>query len=193
MYKRIFISGASGSGKTTLAKYISNAYSIPFIDGSSKVLWPKYGIKSHLDLINKCKESKEFAITFQYRLLSYRQEAIKDLDSFVTDRSPLDNLVYFMLQLSHDIVESENVKYIEECSKTFQYGENLLFITKIADNPIEDDGMRITNYFYQRMVQGLFENMITENWLELDYDTPVYNLDWDWDERIKKVRSIIWQ
>ena len=51
--KRIFICGPSGTGKTTLGEWISQTYRIPFITTSSKPLWEKHGIKSHLDLLNK--------------------------------------------------------------------------------------------------------------------------------------------
>ena len=51
---KIFLSGPSGIGKTTMAKHIAKLYGIKFVEGSSKVLWGDFGIKSHLDLIQKC-------------------------------------------------------------------------------------------------------------------------------------------
>ena len=61
---KIFISGVSGVGKTTMAKQISKDYKIPFIEGSSKVLWDKYNIKSHIELIKKTYLEPQFGLDF---------------------------------------------------------------------------------------------------------------------------------
>ena len=68
---KIFISGVSGVGKTTMAKQISKDYKIPFIEGSSKVLWDKYNIKSHIELIKKTYLEPQFGLDFQNELLDY--------------------------------------------------------------------------------------------------------------------------
>lgn len=179
---KIFISGPSGIGKTTMAHHLSEKLEIPFIQGSSKVLWEKHNISSHVDLIQKCDADIEFAKGFQEELLIYRNESTKDLDAFVTDRSPLDNLAYFLLQLSHKVDADYTLSYIAECMKS--YPEKYLqcyfgFNYSMAHEGIENDGFRITNMYYQLMVDNIFNMLLNNNWLDLKPEMIIRFTTWD--------------
>jgi len=191
---KLYISGVSGVGKTTLAEQISKELEIPFIVGSSKVLWRKHNIVSHKDLIQKCNNDSKFAMDFQLELLEYRKEAVKGLNSFVTDRSPLDNLVYFMLQVSQQVSADETMAYIKACKETYpteSYGHlHLGMDYKMAlEIPLENDGFRITNVYYQLMVQNMFHMCLNHNWLDIK---NLYGVTtWDREQRNRVLHNLI--
>lgn len=192
MGKRIFISGPSGSGKTTLAKYIAARYQIPFIEGSTKPLWQKHGIENHLQLIMKTCEDVKWGLSFQDEVLEYRREKLEGIDQFVTDRSPLDNLVYFMLQCAHYVDDSYIEDYVSKCN--YNYGNNTFVQLVLNCAPvIEDDGFRVNNKHYQMMTEAIFNNLLDKNYLYLkgnDYAT-LRTIDvWDWENRVDIVDRI---
>lgn len=167
--RRIFISGPSGTGKTTLANILSDYYELgKFISGSSKTLWDKYGIKKHQDIILRTHMDPHWGYEFQNELLDYRLklfEANKDFN-IITDRSPLDNVIYFTLQNSpFESTLSSDAYYLKAYS-SFKKGDWLIFRYYTSEviskaHGIENDGHRITNPFYQLAVQNLMEKELS--------------------------------
>ena len=190
---KILLSGVSGIGKTTMAQILSEKYKIPFIIGSSKVLWRKYHIDSHRMLIDRCNSSNQFALDFQYELLEYRKNEMAKNDRFVTDRGPLDNLVYFLLQLSHNVSQFETAKYIEACIDSLpEHALQIYFkfdpVILKSMNHLENDGARITNNYYQMMVAAVFNMVLHQDYLK----SRVYEIDmWDMQQRITTIEHII--
>lgn len=193
---RLFISGISGIGKTTLAKTIAQEYDIPFIIGSTKLIWEKYGIKSHNDIISMCNNQPKYGLKFQKEVLDYRLEMINSHDVFVSDRSPVDNIVYVLTQLSHKVEEEEIRSYVEKCKIVYNI-ENVRHIhlsggiKTISNTPLENDNMRITNQYYQLMVNSIFDMVINDNWLLIPKDN-FRNIDtWDMSTRMLAAKELI--
>lgn len=191
---KVLLTGASGSGKTTLAKHISEKYSIPFINGSAKELWPKYGITTHRELIKACDDSAEFAQSFQYELLLHRQKQTMGIDSYVTDRTPLDNLLYYMLQVSHKVDTDANRTYIRACQDAFPAGDCHLVMCTTPRNGLEDDGMRINNVFYQMLCENtllyLYQIYLQSSQFNDRMSMTVLQ-EWDWDKRVKTINNLL--
>jgi GTPase SAR1 family protein len=192
---KILLSGPSGVGKTTMANDISKEWDIPFIQGSSKNLWDKYRIKSHQHLIELCNNDLRFAVDFQYELLEVRKKIMKMNESFVTDRSPLDSMVYFLLNVSDRVDSNETLNYIKECSKSFpdKYIQIFLGLTSgmLIQKGIEDDGFRINNIYYQLMVNNIFKGVIEGNWLDMNMNRFEIIETWDREIRDKKTYKLI--
>ena len=190
---KILLSGVSGIGKTTMAQILSEKYKIPFIIGSSKVLWRKYHIDSHRMLIDRCNSSNQFALDFQYELLEYRKNEMAKNDRFVTDRGPLDNLVYFLLQLSHNVSQFETAKYIEACIDSLPKDVLQIYFTfdpviLKSMNHLENDGARITNNYYQLMVASVFNMVLHQDYLKSRID----EIDmWDLQQRMISIEILI--
>lgn len=190
---KILLSGVSGIGKTTLAKALAEKYHIPFIIGSSKVLWRKLNITSHKELIQKCESDVIFALDFQYRLLEYRKQQMGMYENFVSDRGPLDNLVYFLLQISHKVSQAETVDYITAC-KELLTGDLLNVYMDFDESilkqmgEIENDGARITNTYYQLMVASVFDLVIGRS---LITEKTACLTVWDFDTRMKHMEHLI--
>lgn len=190
---KILLSGISGIGKTTMANILAQKYNLPFIIGSSKVLWKKYHIDSHRMLIDRCNSSNQFALDFQYELLEYRKNEMAKYDRFVTDRGPLDNLVYFLLQLSHNVSQFQTAKYIEACIDSLPKDSLQIYfkfdpmVLKSMDH-LENDGARIINNYYQMMVASVFNMVLQQEYLK----STIYEVDmWDMQQRITTIEQII--
>lgn len=192
---KISISGHSGIGKTTLAKEISQMYGIPFVTTSSKPIWEKNGITKQSDIIAKSAADPEWGVQFQCDLLTYRKEELGKYPKYVTDRSILDNLVYFIINNSAFVEEEVIQCYIRLCNKVAGeiYDESSIHIHLAAvDNMVltlENDYMRVHNTHFQRMVDNTFQQVIKDREISLPYFT--YISQWDFHYRVNRVNEVV--
>lgn len=158
---KIFIAGPSGMGKTTLAKWVSTEFDIPFISTSSKGLWKKYMINSHTELIQMAMKSPGKGYKFQSELLDIREKLIDTNKHFITDRSIVDNLVYYLMQVSPFVEEKLTLEYIDRCktllNPRWQCLDLLIHIPYNNKMRLEDDGFRIPNRVFQQCTQLYFD------------------------------------
>lgn len=209
MRKRILICGTSGIGKTTLAKLICERYKLPFINGSSTVLWDKYKIESHRDLLKMAIDEPQKGLDFQYELVDIRRRLTKDLEAFVTDRSLVDNIVYFLYQNAPFLTFEQTEKYIDYCHDTMSIIErkncDLIYLTRNfhKNDPqpeISSDGKRIINTYFQDMVDGIFQQVVHGKPIRHTVMgevavSPYYNQHtihyWNLETRMHRVEQII--
>lgn len=203
----IFLAGTSGIGKTTLANYIAAKYRIPFLNGSSSVLWADYGIKSHTELLELGINNPKKGMDFQLELLDYREKLITGCNThFITDRSIIDNLVYFMFQNAPFLSDIDTQHYIDRCIGSFNKileicGTNrykMIYLSREFYNNdlmerIEDDGKRITNNYYQDMMSGIFEMVTNKNLLQFNHTPEKYLKlrDYNWAKRVAIVDGFL--
>ena len=194
---KLFISGISGIGKTTLANSISKEHNIPFVVGSTKLIWSKYGIKQHGDIISMCNNQPKIGLKFQNEVLDYRLEMMHQHKDFVTDRSPIDNVVYTLTQLSHIIKEDELKSYIDKCAIAYNF-EDVKHLhlsggfATLRNTPLENDNMRITSMYYQLMINEIFEMVIKGNWLNIDMYKCFREINsWDMNTRMNAAKELI--
>lgn len=189
MGKKIFITGPSGIGKTTLANYISDTYGIPFINTSAREIWPKYGIKSHAQAHMMCSIDSNRGLEYQTEILTKRVEALEYEEEFICDRSPIDNLVYFMLELSPYVSQYETEKFVSLCKTGMELGNKILILPFLKEIRLSDH--RINNPFYQQMVNQMI------NWIIYSRDFNIHNIE-DihsismWDLSIRKQSVDLW-
>ena len=202
---RILISGASGTGKTTLSKFISQEYGIPFINTSAKELWPRYGITSHNQLINRCHIDPHFAISFQFELLELRTSKLEGLNSYVSDRGPMDNLVYFLTQVSHNTDSYTTARYIQQCNESqlklcdqqilLLYGKLPALEGFIDTNQldlslkVENDGNRVNNVFYQKYIESIFKYVWQSELINLKHSNVFPTDVWGFEQRQMIIRQ----
>lgn len=172
MKNKIYITGTSGIGKSTLAKKISEDRGIPFINGSSTVLWKNYNINSHKELLLMGINDPIRGLAFQLELLELREKLVEGVETFVSDRSFIDNIVYFLYQNSPYLDEEKTLEYINAAIDSY------LRINKDNDSAvihlsrrfneddrmlnIEEDGKRIINGHYQDMMDDIFYSTIVK-------------------------------
>lgn len=173
---RIGICGASGVGKTTLAKIISEELDIPFIAGSARMSLLEEDVellkgirkegnywsnKDHLDNILYSLVDPQFGLMLQGLILKRRQTCFKGKTNFVTDRTPIDNLTYFMMQNSVVLDQTTTNDYIDKCIEVLnKHFDFIIFIRTEGMEDVEIDGHRVANLEYQHMIDNLFEYII---------------------------------
>jgi len=164
---KIAFSGASGSGKSTLTNWVSKEFGIPHVSGSSgdlkidsdkKYLFDKYGFNGssgHLNVIQESHKNPEFGYELQCLIQERRSEMIRDHDHFVTDRSPLDNWVYFLLQSALYQTDEVVEEFMNRCISAMAGLDYAIYIPSVI--PIENNCSRVPILHYQRAVDCIFE------------------------------------
>lgn len=164
--RRIAFLGASGTGKTTLANYIRAMYDMRFVSGSFSDLVPKTKDVKHVDMLNK---SKGDIIREEFELLNIRKrtydEKLLNHESFVTDRSPIDNMAYYIYKLSHQLDQCDMEEFFNvTCMVLGKYITHLIYIPfvdeMIDDWQTEDNGKRITNNYFQWQISQIMSGLI---------------------------------
>lgn len=164
---KIAFSGTSGSGKTTMVKFVENQFNLNHISGSSgdlkteadrKHLLEKYGFAGsggHADVIKASHANAAFGYELQEMIRVRRDELITNTDDFVTDRSPLDNFVFFLgqsaLYQNNEVVN----QFMDSCIETMAKLTHAIYVPALLDD-IEDNGSRIPVYHYQKAVDAVF-------------------------------------
>ena len=97
---RIAFAGASGTGKSTLANFLAKEYGLPLNPVGSRSVSAAMGFASSYDVDKAGKRSE-----FQRRLVIEKRVWEDEHESFVTDRTTLDNLAYTTMHDVHCIDE----------------------------------------------------------------------------------------
>lgn len=92
---RLAFTGASGTGKTTLASWVSETYGLPQNPVGSRSVAKSMGFDNPYDVDKAGKRSE-----FQHRLVAEKRAWEDARESFVVDRTTLDNLIYTLM---HDV------------------------------------------------------------------------------------------
>lgn len=201
---KIALCGASGSGKSTLARWMSEKYKILYMENSAGLILPEdvkerlvrmYGWtqSGHADVIRLGNINPGFAIDFQTELLKVRTAFIKDREEFIFDRSPVDNLAYFLLQCGHIADEVITKRHLVKCIEAMEPITHLIYLPTPSNGVVENNGSRVANWYYQRMVTAVFKQVIR------DYFLPNQNLDfkyievgvWDWQTRCRTIDAFM--
>jgi adenylate kinase family enzyme len=193
--KKICISGPSGTGKTTLAKWVAKHYNIPYIDGSGKKLWgdrvldTEY-ITCHADIMRESLLDPIWGMKYQERLLDYRAELMKQ-DNYIMDRGPFDNIVYFLIQNSSSVDESTTAAFIEEALELYKEQTHQIITILAKDTPLERDGKRVNNRFYQMMTDAVYERVFKNQLVRFKEVKPLGLFVWDMQKRREEVMKFM--
>lgn len=109
---KVLLSGASGSGKTTLAIAVAQSLEIPFKNVPTIQIFQRFGIKNQDDLITKGYTQIELVENVYRELVKSRIQLIETEQHFISDRSPLDSIVYYQMQ--HAAFNTNSTVFIEE-------------------------------------------------------------------------------
>ena len=161
---RIQFAGPSGVGKTTLAKWLEEAYQIPFVSGSVSDLLPKTKEEPHKDMLS---HDKKELYTQDYQILNLRNKLYSEKESYVSDRSYLDSAAYFMYKQSDTIPQCELEHFFELCKKCLVEQTDLLIILgftpyMVKNWVMEDNNKRILNKYFQAQISYIMKYLLNE-------------------------------
>lgn len=190
---KIALFGPSGSGKTTLAKFIAEEFGLIYIPGSSfsKLLTESqkkdlralgYKETGHREVIALSHSNPKFGELFQTYVLDRRAQLISREKMFVTDRSPIDNVVYYLMQtVTHITDESFTARFIIEAMSAYQGLTHTIFVPVCKEQKmVETNGSRIDDLRFQRVVSAVFNHVQNEYFQDLGpatFTVPTWNLD----------------
>lgn len=204
---KVAFSGTSGSGKTTLVKFVAERLNIPHISGSAGDLYTKQDRdflrssylyetgKGHADVIIASAVDSGFGAANQRIILQRRIQLIGDNPKFVTDRSPADNLVYFLNQVGfHKEIKDKDCRvFLDFVQQAWQMLDYVIYVKAVQPNGVEDNGSRVSNWYYQQSIDAQFEFWIDYLQRYTRGDKPnVLVLDyWDLDRRKEEVLDFL--
>lgn len=161
---RLAISGTAAQGKTTLL----NA----FLENWNMYVTPE---KSYRSFIKGDKHSMNTNKDTQWEILNHmidEMEKYSAEDHVIFDRCPLDNLVYTMWAYHKEVGDIDEL-FVEKCIPIVRESMKLLDvifiipITNVAQDDIEEDGVRETDAEYISEIDNFFKAMYT-NWSKED-------------------------
>lgn len=169
MYK-IAIVGSQSTGKSCLAKELSKILNIHMISEIAR----RWDIE---------KATQTELIDIQNEVLKLQIEEERKHEQFISDRSTIDNLAYWLHNV-YDIVDyEENFQYKNKAlSNVGQYSH--IFLLTPEFYPV-NDGFRNTDVLYQMRIDATIQTI-----LHL-YDIPHYRLSGTVENRIKEAMKIL--
>lgn len=150
---RIGICGAQGTGKSTLAAALAEKLGMPLITEQARKAAAAMGIED----LSTLRGRPFTGAQFQKNCLNRQIVAEDDLDSFISDRTTLDNAVYWLKWHSHNAGFIENLIYYTQAEKQAALYDLIIYVP--IEIPLEDDNFRSVNPAYQREIDyllGLF-------------------------------------
>jgi len=167
---KVAFTGTSGSGKTTLCKWVAQEFGLKHISSSAQDLFTAkdkdmlnglfgYTGLGHANVIRMSANDYSFGHAFQTVLLARRMELIDDNHNFVTDRSPVDNMTYFVNQVGmhKEFTNAVGLEFFRACIGAYSKLTHLVYVR--ATQPeleVEDNGSRVANGIYQTAIDAQF-------------------------------------
>ncbi len=206
MNYKVAFSGASGSGKTTLVTFVAEQMGLKHISGSAGDVKKEidklyidelydYPGGSHSGVIRFSALNPEYGIANQKTLQMRRKELIMTNDNFITDRSPVDNVTYFINQCGfHPMVTDEMTRlFMLEALEAWNELTHVIYVKSVQPTEVERNGNRIANKYYQKAIDAQFEYWILNFFEKESIGGPeVMIIDyWDLDRRKEEVLQFL--
>lgn len=203
---KIAFSGSSGSGKTTLVLFLTQIMGLQHISGSAGDV-KKEGDKMLIDdllgypggghhgVIAFSALNSTYGVMNQKLLQMRRREIIMENTDFVTDRSPIDNLTYFINQCAYhpEVSDAMVEEFAKDCLTAFNELDYMIYIRAVQPKEVERNGSRIANSWYQKSVDAQFEYWLKNYFIPNSIDGPqVLIIDyWDFEKRKKELCEFV--
>jgi len=149
---RIGFTGASGVGKSTLARWISETYGIPINPVGSRSVAKAMGFESPYDVDRAGKRAE-----FQRRLQGEKIAWEMAHESFVTDRTTLDELAYTTI---HDVETAASANYYSAALAHMARYHHVFYLNVRDFCSLDGDPKRNSNMHYQYLFDALLRGMI---------------------------------
>jgi nicotinamide riboside kinase len=172
MYK-IAIIGSQSTGKSLIGKELSNRLNIPIITEIAR----RYDRNELLNV------SSERYMILQKDILEQQIIAESQYKEFISDRSSLDNLSYWINNCANRANLYDNDLYIKKAIENAKIYSHIFLL--IPEFYPKDDGFRSTDIIYQMRIDAIIQTI-----LHL-YGIKHYILTGSVDNRIKDAMKIL--
>ena len=169
MYK-IAIIGSQSTGKTTIGNQLSKRLNIPLITELAR----KWDIE---------KATQTELIHIQKELLKLQIYEENSNVQFISDRSTIDNLAYWLHNVSPIVDREENSIYVKTAldnAKNYSH----VFLLAPEFYPV-NDGFRNINIIYQLQIAEVIHTIL------MLYNIPHYRLSGTVENRVQKAMEIL--
>lgn len=143
---KLGISGSHSTGKSTLAKKLAKELSLPIVTESARSF--------EIHKVSSIEKYSEIQIKILQKQI---QEELK-YDKFVTDRTVIDNLAYWMSICSNSASDSDNEYYI--CTVLNHLSNYDKFIYVPINLPVVDDGFRFISKPFQENIDDIIRTLL---------------------------------
>lgn len=148
---RVAFYGASGTGKTTLAAFVADQFGLQLNPVGSRSVSEAMGFASPYEVDKAGKRAE-----FQRRLLFEKREWEDAHDSFVSDRTTADNLIYTMM---HDVGACDADTFTGATSGLARY-THLVYHPVGVFCRIDNDVARLADMTYHRMFDAAVDGVV---------------------------------
>ena len=154
----IGLCSAGGTGKTTLLEPLSKKFDLPIVNLTTGELMKQFNLDNQNEVVAVAGVVPHIGIDFQSKLIKDRTNHFRRYrgyypsDGFISDRTPLDSLAYYMIHNCYWDKEENTVDLIREVTDSanlFEY----VFMLPVGVIPVENNGIRGLNPFYHGMIQ----------------------------------------
>lgn len=175
---KIGFCGAGSTGKSTLASLIAEHYELPLIEEGARTIAQEMGIRRHPDWTNMPGIGKEYQDRILMRQVT--MENIND-DGFVSDRTTLDFVMYWIKDHAHLWDSKTNNEYINACLKRAN-NYDILVYTPIEFAPT-DDGFRKFDPEYQKETDFIMQLLLAK--VRKEHSTNIFTVYGDLESRFQ--------
>jgi hypothetical protein len=205
---KVAFTGSSGAGKTTLVTFVKDTLGLTHLSGSAGDLKTEgdkmiideiYGYPGggHVGVIKFSALNPEYGLMNQKFLQIRRKELIMNNENFVTDRSPIDNLTYFINQMGYHPMVTDAIveEFMKECLEAWEELTHVIYVKAVQPNEVEKNGSRVANRYYQKAIDAQFEYWLVNFFVKNAQVGPkILTLDmWDLDTRKEVVTEFLKQ
>lgn len=169
MYK-IAVIGSQSTGKSTLGNQLSKKLNVPMITELAR----KWDIE---------KATQIELIHIQKELLKLQIHEEHCNEQFISDRSTIDNLSYWLHNVSPIISKEENELYVKTALRNVKNYSHI-FLLAPEFYPV-DDNFRNTNIIYQLQIAEVINTILRL------YNIPHYKLTGSIENRVQQAMEIL--
>lgn len=169
MYK-IAIIGSQSTGKSVLAKELSDRLKIPLITEIAR----RWDIE---------KATQTELIDIQKEVLKLQIEEERKYEQFISDRSTIDNLAYWLHNVANIVSHEENFQYKNKALSNVEWYSHIFLL--IPEFYPVYDGFRNTDVIYQMRIDAIIHVI-----LKL-YEIRHYRLSGTVENRVKEAMKIL--